>query len=55
MPYASASQRRLMEGIAHGWHPTHMKHAPSKAVAQEFHRADKAERKRKAMARALKG
>lgn len=36
MPYASESQRRLMQGIAHGWHPSHMKDAPSKAVAEKF-------------------
>ena len=36
MPYASESQRRLMEGIAHGWHPTGMKDPPSKSVAKKF-------------------
>lgn len=29
-----------MSAIAHGWHPTGMK-GPSKAVAEEFHQADK--------------
>jgi hypothetical protein len=37
MPYASESQRRLMQGIAHGWKPD-MKNAPSKSVAQKFER-----------------
>ncbi len=36
MPYASESQRRLMEGIAHGWKPSGMKDPPSKAVARKF-------------------
>jgi len=29
-----------MAGIAHGWHPSGLKHAPSQAIAQEFNRAD---------------
>lgn len=41
MPYASESQRRLMEGIRHGWTPSHLRHPPSKAVAQKFHDADR--------------
>lgn len=49
MPYASDSQRRLMEGIRHGWKPDHMKHPPSRAVAKKFHDADRmrGEHKRK--------
>jgi len=43
-----------MEGIRHGWHPTGMKHPPSKAVADKFHSEDKAMRKRKMMAAALR-
>jgi hypothetical protein len=30
-----------MAAIAHGWHPTGLKHAPSQAVATEFNQADK--------------
>lgn len=41
MPSTTESQARLMAAIAHGWHPTGLKHAPSQAVAQEFNRADK--------------
>ena len=41
MPSVSEPQRRLMAGIANGWHPSGMKHAPSKAVAKEFFSADK--------------
>ena len=40
MPSKSPAQHRLMEGIAHGWHPTGMKKAPPKDVAQDFARAD---------------
>lgn len=41
MPSKSPEQAKLMSAIAHGWHAP-MKHAPSMAVAQEFHAADKA-------------
>lgn len=41
MPYASQAQRRLMEGIAHGWKPSNMKNPPSKAVAQKFSKDSK--------------
>jgi hypothetical protein len=34
-----------MSAIAHGWKPTGIKHPPSKAVAEEFHEADKREGK----------
>lgn len=54
MPYQSDAQRRLMEGIAHGWHPTGMKDPPSRAVAEKFHAEDKAARKRKMLAAALR-
>lgn len=40
MPSGSEAQARLMAGIAHGWHPSGLKHAPSQAVAQEFNQAD---------------
>jgi hypothetical protein len=40
MPSTSPAQAKLMSAIAHGWHAP-MKHAPSLAVAQEFHEADK--------------
>ena len=39
MPYKSESQRRLMEGIRHGWKPTGLASPPTKAVAEEFHKA----------------
>ena len=54
MPYQSDAQRRLMQGIQHGWHPTGMKRQPSKAVAEKFHEEDKAARKRRMMAKALR-
>ena len=54
MPYASKSQEHLMEGIAHGWKPTDMKHPPSKAVADKFHSEDKAARKKRMMVAALR-
>ena len=41
MPSTTESQARLMAAIAHGWHPTGLKHAPSQAVAQDFNQADK--------------
>jgi hypothetical protein len=41
MPSTTEPQARLMAGIAHGWHPTGLKHAPSQAVATEFNQADK--------------
>ena len=40
MPSSTKRQAHFMSAIAHGWHPTGMK-GPSKAVAQEFHAADK--------------
>jgi len=40
MPSVSKKQANLMSAIAHGWNPP-MKHAPSLAVAKEFHEADK--------------
>jgi len=44
MPSVSPAQHRLMEGIAHGWHPSSLKHAPSVAVAKDFVAADKAKK-----------
>lgn len=41
MPSKTEPQARLFAGIAHGWHPSHMKHPPSQAVAKEFNQADK--------------
>lgn len=41
MPSTSEPQARLMAAIAHGWHPSGLKHAPSQAVAHEFNQADK--------------
>lgn len=42
MPSVSAKQAKLMSAIDHGWQPpASMKHAPSQAVAREFHEADK--------------
>jgi hypothetical protein len=41
MPSKTEPQARLMAGIAHGWHPSGLKHAPSQAVATEFNQADK--------------
>lgn len=41
MPSVSAKQARLMSAIKHGWHPPAGMHAPSLAVAREFHAADK--------------
>lgn len=40
MPSVSAKQAKLMSAIAHGWKPP-MKDAPSMAIAQDFHSADK--------------
>lgn len=40
MPSKTKAQANLMSAIAHGWHPP-QKHAPSLAVAKEFHKADK--------------
>ncbi len=48
MPSKSAAQHRLMEAIAHGWKKPGG--GPSKAVAEEFVKADKGKkfkRKRK--------
>lgn len=41
MPSVSAKQAKLMSAIKHGWHPPAGMHAPSMAVAKEFHSADK--------------
>jgi hypothetical protein len=41
MPSESRAQHNLMEGIAHGWHPSGMKKAPPKSVAKDFVEADK--------------
>ena len=41
MPTKSPAQARLMEGIAHGWHPSGLSHPPPKKVAEEFVEADK--------------
>jgi hypothetical protein len=41
MPSTTERQARLMAAIAHGWHPSNLKHAPSQAVAQDFNQADK--------------
>jgi hypothetical protein len=41
MPSKTEPQARLMAGIAHGWHPSGLKHAPSQAVATEFNQADR--------------
>lgn len=54
MPYQSESQRRLMEGIRNGWHPTGLKNPPSKAVAEKFHVEDKIARRRGLLADHLK-
>jgi len=54
VPFQSQAQRGLMEGIAHGWHPTGMKHPPTKAVAQKFSQEDAQVKKRKLMAKALR-
>lgn len=41
MPSQSAKQHRLMEAVAHGWHPKHPTHdLPSAAVGKEFVAAD---------------
>lgn len=36
MPMVSEAQRRLMQGIKHGWKPSRMKNPPSRKVAREF-------------------
>lgn len=41
MPSTTEPQARLMAAIAHGWHPSNLKHAPSQAVAHDFNQADK--------------
>lgn len=41
MPSKTEAQARLMAAIAHGWHPTGLKHAPAQAVAHDFNQADK--------------
>lgn len=40
MPSTTKKQAHLMSAVAHGWKPTGEK-GPSKAVAEEFHSADK--------------
>jgi hypothetical protein len=40
MPSKSPAQKRLMEGIAHGWTPSRLKRPPSKQVAEDFVAAD---------------
>lgn len=40
MPSRSKRQARLMQAVAHGWHPDRFK-GPSEAVAKEFVAADK--------------
>ena len=47
MPYESEKQAKLMRAVAHGWHPTGMKHTPSQAVARKF--------EQDAMVKALRG
>lgn len=44
MPTHSKAEHNLMEGIAHGWKPSHMKgkKPPSKKVAMEMVDADDA-------------
>jgi len=39
MPSTSKKQAKLMQAVAHGWHPDHFK-GPTKEVAKEFVRAD---------------
>ena len=41
MPSKSKAQAKLMSAVSHGWKMPGGK-GPSKAVAQEFHQADKA-------------
>lgn len=41
MPSVSQKQANLMSAIKHGWDPPAGMHAPSMAVASEFHAADK--------------
>lgn len=46
MPSTTKKQAMLMSAIDHGWHPAHPRHnLPSRAVAHEFHEADKEEGK----------
>lgn len=40
MPSKSPAQKRLMDAIDHGWHPSKFK-GPSKRVAHEFVEADR--------------
>jgi hypothetical protein len=47
MPFKSPAQRRLMEGINHGWVPDRIKRPPSKQVAAEFVDADKKARRKR--------
>ena len=44
MPSTTKRQAHFMSAIAHGWKPTGEK-GPSRAVAEEFHDADKAQGK----------
>lgn len=46
MPSKTPKQAKLMRAVAHGWHPDQFK-GPSKKVAQEFTRADKAKDRKK--------
>lgn len=43
MPSKSKAQEKLMRAVAHGWHPDKFK-GPTKKVAKEFVKADKAKR-----------
>ena len=46
MPSSTKKQAHFMSAIAHGWKPDHPRHKmPSRAVAEEFHEADKSEGK----------
>lgn len=40
MPSTTKKQAHFMSAVAHGWRPTGEK-GPSRAVAEEFHEADK--------------
>jgi hypothetical protein len=44
MPSTTRKQAHFMAAVAHGWKPTGEK-GPSRAVAEEFHEADKAKGK----------
>lgn len=53
MPSVSPKQRKLMAAIDHGWHMPGGG-GPSKAVAHEFHEADKKVAHQKRVARQLR-